>query len=258
MNGWIIALIVVAVLGAGTLAIKIIKQYELGVLLRFGKLAGIRRPGFNLILPVVDRLIKVSLRVTTMVLEPQEVITSDNVTVKVDAVLYFQVIDAEKAIINVEDFRQATTQLALTTIRSVLGQSELDELLAHRDQINQRLREIIDQQTEDPWGIRVTMVEVKDVLLPDVMQRSMAKQAEAEREKRAKIIHADGEKLAAVNLAQAAEIIQSQPAALQLRYLQTLVEMSGERSTTIIPLTLDILNALPNGAKLLPKQLKDV
>jgi regulator of protease activity HflC (stomatin/prohibitin superfamily) len=249
MNGWIIALIVVAALGVGFLSIKIIKQYERGVLLRFGKLVGVRSPGFNLILPLIDRLIKVSLRVVTMVLEPQEVITSDNVTVKVDAVLYFQVIDAEKAVINVEDFRQATTQLALTTIRSVLGQSELDELLAHRDQINQRLRDIIDQQTEDPWGIRVTLVEIKDVLLPEVMQRSMAKQAEAEREKRAKIIHADGEKLAAVNLAQAAEIIQSQPAALQLRYLQTLVEMSGERSSTIIPLTLDVLNALPGGSK---------
>ena len=249
MNGWIIALIVLAVLALGFLAIKIIKQYERGVLLRFGKLVGVRQPGFNLILPLVDRLVKVPLRVVTMVLDPQEVITSDNVTVKVDAVLYFQVIDAEKAIINVEDYRQATTQLALTTIRSVLGQSELDELLAHRDQINQRLRDIIDQQTEDPWGIRVTLVEVKDVLLPDMMQRSMAKQAEAEREKRAKIIHADGEKLAAVNLAQAAEIIQSQPAALQLRYLQTLVEMSGERSSTIIPLTLDVLNALPNGSK---------
>jgi len=258
MNGWIIALIVVAALGAAFLAIKIIKQYERGVLLRFGKLVGIRRPGFNLILPLIDRLVKVSLRVSTMVLEPQEVITGDNVTVKVDAVLYFQVIDPEKAIINVEDYRQATTQLALTTIRSVLGQSELDELLAHRDQINQRLRDIIDQQTEEPWGIRVTMVEIKDVLLPEAMQRSMAKQAEAEREKRAKIIHADGEKLAAVNLAEAAEIIQSQPAALQLRYLQTLVEMSGERSSTIIPLTLDLLNALPNGAKLLaPKQNKD-
>lgn len=249
MNAWIIALIVVAALGAGFLAIKIVKQYERGVLLRFGKLVGLRDPGFNLILPLIDRMIKVSLRVVTMVLEPQEVITSDNVTVKVDAVLYFQVIDAEKAIINVEDFRQATTQLALTTIRSVLGQSELDELLAHRDQINQRVRDIIDQQTEDPWGIRVTLVEIKDVLLPEVMQRSMAKQAEAEREKRAKIIHADGEKLAAVNLAQAAEIIQSQPAALQLRYLQTLVEMSGERSSTIIPLTLDMLNALPHGSK---------
>jgi regulator of protease activity HflC (stomatin/prohibitin superfamily) len=249
MNGWIIALIVVVALGVGFLMIKIVKQYERGVLLRFGKLVGVRNPGFNLILPLIDRLIKVSLRVVTMVLEPQEVITSDNVTVKVDAVLYFQVIDAEKAVINVEDFRQATTQLALTTIRSVLGQSELDELLAHRDQINQRLRDIIDQQTEDPWGIRVTLVEIKDVLLPEVMQRSMAKQAEAEREKRAKIIHADGEKQAAVNLAQAAEIIQSQPAALQLRYLQTLVEMSGERSSTIIPLTLDVLNALPGGSK---------
>jgi regulator of protease activity HflC (stomatin/prohibitin superfamily) len=189
---------------------------------------------------------KVSLRIKTIVLEPQEAITRDNVTVRVDAVVYFMVIDSAKAIINVEDYQQATIQLALTTIRSVLGQSELDELLAHRDQINLRLRQIIDEQTEDPWGVRVTLVEVKDVLLPETMQRTMAKQAEAEREKRAKVIHAQGERQAAEALAEAAEIIQSQPAALQLRYLQTLVEMAGERNSTIIPLTVDIANSLSN------------
>ncbi|MBU2534905.1 MAG: SPFH domain-containing protein [Chloroflexota bacterium] len=246
MDAWIIFLIAIAALVILVYSVRIVKQYERGVVLRFGRLVGIRNPGFNLIIPFVDRMSKVSLRVKTTVLEPQEVITRDNVTVRVDAVVYFMVIDSAKAIINVEDYRQATIQLALTTIRSVLGQSELDELLAHRDQINLRLRQIIDEQTEDPWGVRVTLVEVKDVLLPETMQRSMAKQAEAEREKRAKVIHAKGEYQAAQTLADAAKIIQSQPAALQLRYLQTLVEMAGERNSTIIPLTVDIANSLSN------------
>lgn len=246
MSLWIIFLIVLAALVLLVSATRIVKQYERGVLFRFGKLAGVRNPGLNLIIPIVDRMTKISLRVVTTVLEPQEIITKDNVTVRVDAVVYFLVIDPVKAIINVESYRQAIIQLALTTLRSVLGQSELDELLAHRDQINLKLREIIDEQTEEPWGIRATLVEVKDVLLPEAMQRAMARQAEAERERRAKIIHAQGEKDAAQTLAEAAEIIQSQPAALQLRYLQTLVEISGERNSTIIPLTLDIVNALAN------------
>ncbi len=246
MDTWIIFLIVVVVLVLLPLTVKIVKQYERGVVLRFGRLTGVRQPGFNVIIPFIDRMTKVSLRIVTTVLEPQEVITRDNVTIKVDAVVYFMVIDAVKAIINVEDYREATIQLALTTLRSVLGQSELDELLAHRDQINLRLREIIDEQTEEPWGVRATLVEVKDALLPEGMQRAMAKQAESEREKRAKIIHAQGEQEAASTLAAAAKIIQSQPAALQLRYLQTLVEMAGERNSTIIPLTLDIVNALSN------------
>jgi regulator of protease activity HflC (stomatin/prohibitin superfamily) len=244
MNAWLIVLIALVVLVLLAFAIKIVKQYERGVVLRFGRLVGARNPGFNLILPFIDRMTKVSLRVVTWVLEPQEVITRDNVTVRVDAVVYFMAVDPIKAVINVEDYRQAVIQLALTTLRSVLGQSELDELLAHRDQINQRLRQIIDEQSEDPWGVRVTLVEVKDVLLPEAMQRAMARQAEAEREKRAKVIHAEGEQQAAQTLASAAEIIQTQPAALQLRYLQTLVEMAGERNSTIIPLTLDIVNAL--------------
>ena len=244
MDAWIIFLIVVAVLILLAFAIRIVKQYERGVVLRFGRLVGMRQPGFNLIIPFVDRMSKVSLRIVTTVLEPQEVITRDNVTVRVDAVVYFMVIDPIKAVINVENYRQATIQLALTTLRSVLGQSELDELLAHRDQINLRLREIIDEQTEEPWGVRATLVEVKDTLLPETIQRVMARQAEAEREKRAKIIHADGERQAAETLADAAEIIQSQPAALQLRYLQTLVEMSGEKNSTIIPIPVDILTAL--------------
>ncbi len=246
MDAWIIVLIVIVVLVLLAGAIRIVKQYERGVVLRFGRLVGMRNPGFNLIIPLVDRMTKVSLRIVTTVLEPQEVITRDNVTVRVDAVVYFMVINPVQAIINVESYRQATIQLALTTLRSVLGQSELDELLAHRDQINLRLREIIDEQTEEPWGVRATLVEVKDVLLPEAMQRAMARQAEAEREKRAKLIHAEGERAAADTLAEAAEIIQKQPAALQLRYLQTLVEMSGEKNSTIIPLTVDIVNALSN------------
>ncbi len=248
-TGWIIFLIVVAVLVVLLFAVKIVKQYERGVVLRFGRLVGTRNPGFNLIIPFIDRMTKVSLRIVTTVLEPQEVITRDNVTIRVDAVVYFMVIDPVKAVINVEDFRQATIQLALTTLRSVLGQSELDELLAHRDQINLRLREIIDEQTEEPWGVRATLVEVKDALLPEAMQRVMARQAESEREKRAKAIHAEGERAAAETLAEAAKIIHAQPAALQLRYLQTLVEMSGEKNSTIIPLTVDIVSALSNISK---------
>ena len=245
MDAWIIVLIVLAVLAVLGSSIRIVKQYERGVVLRFGKLIGIREPGFNLIMPFLfDRMTKVSLRIATMVLEPQEVITRDNVTVKVDAVVYFMVIDPVKAVINVEDYHQAMTQLALTTLRSVLGQSELDELLAHREEINRRLSQIIDEQAEEPWGVRATLMEVKDVLLPDSMQRAMARQAEAEREKRAKVIHAQGERQAAETLAEAAEIIQSQPAALQLRYLQTLVEMAGEKNSTIIPLPMDIFGVL--------------
>ena len=249
MNAWIIFLIVVVGLVLLAAGVRIVKQYERGVVLRFGRLVGVRNPGFNLIIPFVDRMTKVSLRIVPFVLEPQEVITKDNVTVRVDAVVYFMVIDPAKAVINVEGYQQAIIQLALTTLRSVLGQSELDELLAHRDQINLRLREIIDENSEEPWGVRATLVEVKDVLLPEAMQRAMARQAEAEREKRGKIIHAQGERQAAEALAQAAEIIQTQPAALQLRYLQTLVEMAGERNSTIIPLTVDIVNALSNISK---------
>ncbi|MEE8372733.1 MAG: SPFH domain-containing protein [Dehalococcoidia bacterium] len=241
----LIGIVLLAVLGT---SIKIVKQYERGVVLRFGRLVGVREPGFNLIAPFfIERMTKVSLRIQTMVLDPQEVITKDNVTVKVDAVVYFMVIDPQKAIINVENYRQAITQLALTTLRSVLGQSDLDELLGHRDEINRRLGKIIDEQSEEPWGMRATLVEVKDVLLPDSMQRAMARQAEAEREKRAKIIHAQGERDAAKALAEAAEIIQSQPAALQLRYMQTLVEMAGEQNNTIIPITMDIHGVMSPG-----------
>jgi regulator of protease activity HflC (stomatin/prohibitin superfamily) len=224
-------------------AVRIVRQWEKGILLRFGRFAGVREPGLNIIIPYVDRMIKVDTRVETMVVEPQEVITRDNVTIQVDAVVYFQVIEPADVVMKVMNYENATLQISLTTLRSVLGQSELDELLAHRDRINERLREIIDEQTE-PWGVMVSHVEVKDVLLPESLQRAMARQAEAEREKRAKIIHAEGERAAASTLAEAARIIAREPISLQLRYLQTLVEMSSERTSTIIPLTLDVMNAL--------------
>jgi len=242
---WMSLVIVLGLFGITFLglAIKIVRQYERGVVLRFGRLIKTREPGFNLILPIADRLIKVDLRVITMVVEPQVVITKDNVTIKVDAVVYFVVMDPVKAVLQVADYIKATTQIALTTLRSVLGQSDLDELLFERDKINKRLREIIDQHTE-PWGVMVSVVEVKDVQLPDPMQRAMAKQAEAEREKRAKVIHAQGEYQAAETLRQAAKIISIEPAALQLRYLQTLTEIAGEKNSTIIPISLDIGNTI--------------
>lgn len=221
-------------------AVKTVKQWERGVVLRFGRYTNTRSPGLNIIIPYVDRMIKVDTRVEAMVVEPQEVITNDNVTVQVDAVVYFQVINSEDAIMKVMDYQQATTQISLTTLRSVLGQSELDELLAHRDRINERLQQIIDEHTE-PWGVRVTAVEVKDVVLPENLQRAMARQAEAERERRAKVVHAHGEFQAAETLAQAAHIIAEEPISLQLRYLQTLVEMAGERTSTIIPIPLEVL-----------------
>ncbi len=244
MSAWVIYLIVLVALVVVAAAVRVVWQYERGLLFRFGQFIGVRSPGLNLIIPGVDRLVKVSLRVVTTVLEPQEVITKDNVTVKVDAVVYFMVVDPIKAVINVEDYKEAITQLALTTLRSVLGQSDLDELLSHRDQINKRIRDIIEEQTEQPWGVRATIVEVKDVLLPENMQRAMARQAESEREKRAKIIHAQGENEAAETLATAAGRLNKQPGAMQLRYLQTLVEMSGEKNSTIIPIPVDILNTL--------------
>ena len=217
------------------LGIRVVRQWERGVLLRFGRFIEVRNPGFNFMIPIVDRMIKVDNRILAIILEPQEVITKDNVTIKVDAVLYFRVVDVAKAVMNVEDFISASTQIALTTLRSVIGQSELDEMLAHRDRINQRLREIIDEQTEGPWGVRVTVAEIKDVLLPESMQRAMARQAEAEREKRGKIVHAEGERQAAQNLMEAAKILSVEPVAVHLRYLQALVEMAGERNSTIIP-----------------------
>ncbi|OGO43412.1 MAG: hypothetical protein A2Z04_04045 [Chloroflexi bacterium RBG_16_57_9] len=238
-------------------AIKIIQQYERGVLFRFGRLVGVRQPGLNFILPWIDRLVKVDMRVVTMTVEPQEVITRDNVTMKVDAVVYFQVVNPQDVILKVADYARATSQVALTTLRSVLGQSDLDELLSHREAINQRLQQIIDEQTE-PWGVKVTMVETKDVLLPESLQRAMARQAEAEREKRAKIIHAEGEYEAATKLAKAGSIIATEPITLQLRYLQTLTEMAGEKNSTIIPLPLDIIGAVNEALHKRDKTLEKV
>jgi len=225
-------------------SVKVLREYERGVVFRLGRLVGARGPGIFFLIPLVDRMVKVSLRTHTMDVPPQDVITKDNVSVKVNAVLLFRVIDPSKAIVEVEDYFYATSQLAQTTLRSVLGKSELDELLAERDKINQELQEIIDSDT-DPWGIKATKVEVKHVDLPAEMQRAMARQAEAERERRAKVIHAEGEFQASQTLANAAEIIATHPQALQLRYLQTLSEIATENNSTIVfPLPLDLVKPL--------------
>src|SRR2546421_7333818 len=225
-------------------AVRIVQQYERGVIFILGKNRGAKGPGLFLVPPFITRMVKVDLRIVTLTVPPQEVITRDNVTIKVTAVLYFYVINPEDAVINVMNFIQATTQIGQTTLRNVLGQSELDELLSQRNKINQELQTIIDEHTER-WGVKVTAVEVKDIELPATMQRAMAKQAEAEREKRAKIIHAEGELQASTQLTQAAGIISSQPAALQLRYLQTLTEIAAEKNSTIIfPLPMDVLQPI--------------
>jgi regulator of protease activity HflC (stomatin/prohibitin superfamily) len=237
---YLIILAVIVFLVVALPAVKIVWQYQRGLVFRFGKFRGERGAGLNFIIPYVDRMIRVDMRVETLVVEPQEVITRDNVTVQVDAVVYFRVVNAEDAIIKVRDYAKATGQIALTSLRSVLGQSDLDELLARRDQVNNLLREIIDQHTE-PWGVEAGIVEVKDVLLPEGLQRSMARQAEAEREKRAKIIHADGEKLAAGALAEAADCLSRSPNSMQLRYLQTLAEIANEQNSVILPIPLDII-----------------
>jgi regulator of protease activity HflC (stomatin/prohibitin superfamily) len=222
-------------------AIKIVPEYERGVIFRLGRLMGARGPGLFFLIPIVERMVRIDLRVIPADIPAQEVITQDNVTIKVNAVLYFQVIDPNQAVTKVMDYIRATMQIAQTTLRSVVGQFELDALLSQREKINQSLQQIIDEQTE-PWGIKVTIVEVKDVELPSTMQRAMAKQAEAEREKRAKIIHADGEFQASKRLAEAAEIIAREPVTLQLRYLQTLTEISVEKNSTIIfPLPVDTI-----------------
>ncbi len=222
-------------------AIRILNEYERGVVFRLGRVIGAKGPGLILLIPVIDKLVKVSLRVVTMDVPPQDVITKDNVSVKVNAVVYFRVMDATKAVVEVENYLYATSQLAQTTLRSVLGQFELDDLLTSREKINHQLQSILDRQT-DPWGVKVTTVEVKHVDLPDEMRRAMARQAEAERERRAKIIHADGEYQAAQRLSEAAEIISKNPAALQLRFLQTLIEVASEKnSTTIFPVPIDLI-----------------
>ena len=222
-------------------AIRILKEYERGVIFRLGRLIGEKGPGLILLIPIIDKMQKVSLRLVVLDVPPQDVITRDNVSIKVNAVVYFRVMDSNNAVVQVENFLYATSQLAQTTLRSVLGQVELDELLAERDKINKNLQDILDRQT-DPWGVKVTNVEVKHVDLPQEMQRAMAKQAEAERDKRAKVIHAEGEFQAAARLQDAAKIMEVNPITLQLRYLQTLAEISSESSTnTIFPIPLDMI-----------------
>lgn len=236
---WLIPIVVLLVVVLPSM-LRVLREYERGVIFRLGKLLGAKGPGLIFLWPIIDRMVKIDLRVVTIDVSRQEIMTRDNVPATVDAVLYFRVVDPEAAVIKVENFLRATALIAQTTLRSVLGQAELDDLLAHRDKINLTLQEIIDRQT-DPWGVKVTAVEVKDVVLPDTMKRAMARQAETERERRAKIISAEAEFQAAEKLVQAAQMISAQPVALQLRYLQTMREISGEHNTTtFLPIPIDL------------------
>jgi regulator of protease activity HflC (stomatin/prohibitin superfamily) len=238
--GIIFLIIFLLILAAS--AIKILREYERGVIFRLGRLIGAKGPGIIFIIPGVDKLLRISLRLVTLDIPPQDVITHDNISIKVNAVVYFRVMDPNKAVVEVENYLYATSQLAQTTLRSVVGQADLDELLSQRDKINLKLQDILDKHTE-PWGIKVSLVETKQVDLPENMQRAIARQAEAEREKRAKIIHAEGEFQAAEKLTQAANVISTNPTALQLRFLQTLAEISTEKnSTTIFPVPIDIIS----------------
>jgi regulator of protease activity HflC (stomatin/prohibitin superfamily) len=249
---WIGILVVIALIII-PMSIKIVTEYERGVILRLGRLVGAKGPGLFFIIPFIDRMTKIDLRVVTMDVPSQEVITRDNVTVRVNAVVYFRVVDPEAAFIKVVDHVRATSQISQTTLRNVLGQSELDELLVKREKLNQMLQKIIDEHT-DPWGVKVSTVEIKEVELAEEMKRSMAAQAEAERERRAKIIHAEGELQASEKLAQAAAIIGREPAALQLRYLQTLTEIASEKNSTILfPLPIELLKAFGIGRDEKPK-----
>jgi len=224
--------------------VRILNEYERGVVFRLGRIVEPKGPGFKWIIPMVDKMTKISLRIITMDVPPQDIITKDNVSVKVNAVVYFRVVDPVKAVIQVENYLYSTSQLAQTTLRSILGQVELDGLLAERETLNIKLQEVLDKHT-DPWGIKVTLVEVKDVDLPQEMQRAMARQAEAERERRAKIIAAEGEYQSATKLSEASDILSRNPMALQLRYLQTLAEMSSEKNSTIVfPLPIDLITPL--------------
>jgi regulator of protease activity HflC (stomatin/prohibitin superfamily) len=222
-------------------SVRIVNEYERGVIFRLGRVIGAKGPGLFFIIPIVDRMVKVSLRTVTMDIPPQDVITRDNVTVKVNAVTYFNVVDPVRSVIAIEDYKQGTSEIAQTTLRSILGQVDLDELLINRDEINQRLQRIIDDLT-NPWGVKVTLVEVKDVELPETMRRAMASQAEAERDRRAKVIHALGEREAAGALGEAAIVLEAHPAAMQLRVLSTMAEVSAERNSTLIfPLPVELL-----------------
>jgi regulator of protease activity HflC (stomatin/prohibitin superfamily) len=236
----ILLVLVVFLLSAG---IRILREYERGVIFRLGRLIALKGPGLIILIPIVDQMVRVDLRTVTLTVPPQEIITKDNVTVRVNAVAYFRVIDPDKAVTDVENFLVATTQIAQTTLRSVLGKAELDSLLAERERLNAELQQIIDEQTE-PWGVKVSTVEVKDVELPQEMQRAIARQAEAERERRAKVIAAEGEFQAAEKLGQAAEIFSRNPATLQLRYLQTLLDLGVTQNSTIVfPLPMDLITA---------------
>lgn len=242
--GIVVALLVMLV----SSAVRVLREYERAVIFRLGRFSGIKGPGLFLLIPVVDRMVKVSLRVIAMDVPPQDVITRDNVTIKVNAVIYFRVVNPEGAIITVEDYLYATSQIAQTTLRSVMGEHELDQILSERETLNQKLQSIIDERT-DPWGVKVTAVEIKDVDLPTEMQRAIARQAEAERERRAKIIHAEGELQASEKLAAAAAVLGKEPTAIQLRYLSTLVEVSSEQTTTIVfPIPINLLEGLGNWA----------
>lgn len=236
---WLIAVVFLVIILASS--IRILIEYERGVVFRLGRFAGVKGPGLRFIIPIVDKMVKVSMRTVAMDVPPQDVITRDNVSMKVNAVLYFRVVHPEKALIEVEQYLYATSQLAQTSLRSVLGQVELDDLLAQRDKINKSLQEILDRQT-DPWGVKISNVEIKHVDLPIEMQRAMARQAEAERERRSKIIHAEGEWQASENLAKAARNISAETGALQLRFLQTLTEIASEKNSTILfPLPIELI-----------------
>lgn len=245
-----IVIFVILVIVVVTSALKVVAQYERGVILRLGRFVGIREPGLRIIIPFIDRMWKVDTRIVTMDVPAQEVITRDNVTIKVDAVVYLRVINADAAVLKVADYVRATSLISQTTLRSVLGQSELDEILSRRDELNAKLQHIVDEQT-DPWGVKVNTVEIKDVQLPEGMQRAMAAQAEAERDRRAKVVHADGEYQASEKLSQAAAVLSQQPAALQLRYLGVLKEIATERTSMVIfPIPIDLFSAfLGRGAE---------
>jgi regulator of protease activity HflC (stomatin/prohibitin superfamily) len=250
---WIIALAFIVIIIAS--AIRILLEYERGVVFRLGRFSGVKGPGLKFIIPIIDQLKKINMRTIAMDVPPQDIITRDNVSVKVNAVLYFRVVQPEKALIEVDNYLYATSQLAQTSLRSVLGQVELDDLLAQRDKINHNLQEILDRQT-DPWGVKISNVEIKHVDLPTEMQRAMARQAEAERERRSKVIHATGEFEASTNLAKAAGQIASQPGALQLRFLQTMTEIATEKNSTILfPMPIDLLKPfLSEGKKDIPPE----
>ena len=243
--GWLIPIFILAVIVLPQM-IRILREYERGVIFRLGKLLGAKGPGLILLIPIVDRMVRMDLRVVTISVERQEVMTRDNVPVTVDAVVYFRVVDPQAAVVRVENFLKATSLIAQTTLRSVLGQAPLDDLLSQRETINQTLQDIIDKQTE-PWGVKVTAVEVKDVVLPDTMKRAMAKQAEAERERRAKVVNAEGEFQAAEKMVQAATMMSKEPIALQLRFLQTMREISSEHNTTtFLPVPIDLFTPFIN------------